>query len=50
MDPTYLEIESTQLTGCMWRKLFQDIDEPILPNAPEILGKIVDFNMFVCRR
>ncbi len=47
MDPTYPAIDSTQFPICDWSEFYGDIEEPIPPNAPEAIGKVVDLHMFV---
>ncbi len=46
MDPSYPVIDSTQFPICDWSEFYGD-EEPIPPNAPEALGKVVDLCMFV---
>ncbi len=47
MDPTYPAIDSTQCLICHWNEFYGEVEEPILPNAPEAIGKVVDLCMFV---
>ncbi|KAL7452765.1 hypothetical protein ACHAXS_000285 [Conticribra weissflogii] len=47
MDPTYPEIDSTQFPICDWSEFYGEVEEPIPPNAPEAIGKVVDLHMFV---
>ncbi len=47
MDPTYPEIDDTQFPICDWSKFYGEVEEPIPPNAPEAIGKVVDLRMFV---
>ncbi len=45
MDHTYPVIDSTQFPICDWREFYGEVEEPILPNAPEAIGKVVDLCM-----
>ncbi len=47
MDPTYPAIDSTQFPVCDWTEFYGEVEEPIPPNAPKALGKVVDLRMFV---
>ncbi|KAL7447662.1 hypothetical protein ACHAXS_000050 [Conticribra weissflogii] len=47
MDPTYPEIDSTQFPVCDWSEFYGEVEEPIPPNEPEAIGKVVDLRMFV---
>ncbi len=47
MDPTYPTIDSTQFPVCNWSEFYDEVEEPIPPNAPEAIGKVVDLRMFV---
>ncbi len=47
MDPTYPAIDSTQFPICDWNEFYHEVEEPIPPNAPETIGKVVDLHMFV---
>ncbi|KAL7472588.1 hypothetical protein ACHAXS_013574 [Conticribra weissflogii] len=47
MDPTYPVIDSTQFPVCDWSEFYGEVEEPIPPNAPEAIGKVVDLRMFV---
>ncbi len=47
MDPMYPEIDSTQFLICDWSEFYGEVKEPIPPNAPEVIGKVVDLRMFV---
>ncbi len=47
MDPTYPNIESTQFPVCDWSEFNGEVKEPIPPNAPEAIDKVVDLCMFV---
>ncbi len=47
MDPTYPAIVSTQFPICDWSEFYGEVEEPIPPNAPEAIGKVVDLRMFV---
>ncbi len=47
MDCKYPAIDSTQLPICDWSKFYGEVEEPIPPNAPEAIGKVVDLHMFV---
>ncbi|KAL7465236.1 hypothetical protein ACHAXS_005568 [Conticribra weissflogii] len=47
MDPTYLAIDSTQFPICDWSEFYSEVEEPIPPNTPEAIGKVVDLCMFV---
>ena len=47
MDPMYPVIDSTQFPICDWSEFYGEVEEPIPPNAPEAIGKVVDLRMFV---
>ncbi len=47
MDPTYPMIDSTQFPVCDWSEFYGEVEEPIPPNAPEAIGKVVDLRLFV---
>ncbi len=47
MDPTYPVIDSTQFPICDWNNFYGKVEEPIQPNAPEAIGKVVDLRMFI---
>ncbi len=47
MDPTYPAIDSIQFPICDWTEFCSEVEEPIPPNAPEAIGKIVELCMFV---
>ncbi len=47
MDPTYPAINSTQFPICDWSEFYGEVEEPIPPNAPEAIGKVVDLCMLV---
>ena len=47
MDPTYPAIDNTQFPVCDWTEFYGEVAEPIPPNAPEAIGKVVDLRMFV---
>ncbi|KAL7460152.1 hypothetical protein ACHAXS_000616 [Conticribra weissflogii] len=47
IDPTYKEIDSTQFPIFDWSEFYGEVEEPIPPNAPEAIGKVVDLHMFV---
>ncbi len=47
MDPLYPVIDSTQSPICDWYEFYSEFEEPIPPNAPEAIGKVVDLHMFV---
>ncbi len=47
MDPTFSNIQSTQFPLCDWNEYYGDVEEPILSNTPEAIGKVVDLCMFV---
>ncbi|KAL7458731.1 hypothetical protein ACHAXS_000432 [Conticribra weissflogii] len=47
MDPMYLELDSTQFPVCDWSEFDGEVEEPVPPNAPEAIGKVVDLCMFV---
>ncbi len=46
MDPMYPAIDSTQFPIRDGRE-YSEVEEPIPPNAPEAIGKVVDLHMFV---
>ncbi len=47
MDPMYPEIDSTQFPVCDWSEFYSEVEEPIPPNVPKAIGKVVDLRMFV---
>ncbi len=47
MDPTYPTIFSTQFPKCDWSEFYSEAEEPIPPNAPKAIGKVVNLGMFV---
>ncbi len=47
MDPMYPVIDSTQFPICDSREFYGEVKEPIPPNAPEAIGKVIDQCMFV---
>ncbi len=47
MDPTYPATDSTQFPICDWSEFYGEVEEPIPPNAPKAIGKVVDLHMFV---
>ncbi|KAL7447661.1 hypothetical protein ACHAXS_000049, partial [Conticribra weissflogii] len=46
MDPTYPAIDRTQFPICYWSEFCGEVEEPIPPNEPEAIGKVVDLCMF----
>ncbi len=47
MDPTYPVIDSMQFLMCDLSEFYGEVEEPISHDAPEAIGKVVDFCMFV---
>ncbi len=47
MDPMYPAIVSKQFPSCYWNEFYSEIEEPVLPNEPEAIGKVVDLCIFV---
>ncbi len=47
MDTTYPTTDSTQFPVCDWKEYYGEVEDPILPNAPEAVGKVVDLHMFI---
>ncbi|KAL7450924.1 hypothetical protein ACHAXS_000240 [Conticribra weissflogii] len=47
VDTMYPKIDSTQFPVCDWSEFYSDVEEPIPPNVPEAVGKVVDLCMFV---
>ncbi len=47
MDPTYPAMDNAQFPICVWREFYGEVEEPIPPNAPKAIGKVVDLCMFV---
>ncbi len=41
MDPTYLAKDSKQFPVCDWIEFYSEVEEPIPPNAPKAIGKVV---------
>ncbi len=47
MDPTYPTIDSNQFSMYDYSEFYGEVEEPIPPNAPKAIDKVVDLNMFV---
>ncbi len=47
MDPTYPNIDTDQFPVIDWKEFYCKVTEPISPNAPKPLAKLVDVHMFV---
>ncbi len=46
MDPTHPNIDSLQNPVYDWNEFYSDIEEPIPPNAPKAIGKILNLRIF----
>ncbi len=47
MDPTCPDIDSTQFLVYDWSEFYGGVENPIPPNAPKAIGKVLDLHMFV---
>ncbi len=46
MDPNYSDIDDYQFPAMDWKEFYDDVKEPIPPNAPRALGTPVDVYIF----
>ena len=47
LDPSYPDINKSQLLQCDWKEFYGDVREAVSPDAPEPRGKEFDLRMYV---
>jgi hypothetical protein len=46
-DPSYPEIDQSQFPRKDWRRFYDNMEEPLPPNAPKPLGKPITIRIYV---